>query len=514
MDNNMATVIGKDVIESLTISMYDDCKFIYREYIQNSADQIDKAINEHLIKEGQGEIYIQIDSKSKTICIEDNATGIAQNQVLPILKNIAQSTKQRGVDKGFRGIGRLGGLAYCDRLVFETSFKGEPVKSILTWNATLLKKTINNRANKEHASDVIDLVTEYTSLPSDIDEHYFKVSLIGVTNAELLNVYEIKKYLSMVAPVPFQRKFIYCSKIYEELVADGIKIDEYKIVLNEEQIYKAYVTKIYDIEDKAPTDEIKDIKFFKEKDDDGNWLYWGWYGISSFKGILKKINTARGIRLRKANIQVGDEDTLVRLHREDRGNNYFIGEIHAFHRDLIPNARRDYFTENDTYGLFEKKLKSFFHSVLYKLYHYASDANSAAKKIEEYHNFQQEIIDKSERGFTDNKEKEEYRIKLENKRIEAQKAEIKIKKIAETADADLQSPINTFIEKAFANKNVVVDQSSNILVPSKTKFRTDSLSKLSKEQRKFLSDIFGIIKNVLPSDLAEELIKKIEENYK
>ena len=36
--------IGKDVIESLTFSMYEDSRFIFREYIQNSADQIDKAV--------------------------------------------------------------------------------------------------------------------------------------------------------------------------------------------------------------------------------------------------------------------------------------------------------------------------------------------------------------------------------------------------------------------------------------------------------------------------------------
>ena len=37
--------IGKDVIESLTLGMYEDCRFIYREYIQNAADQVDKAID-------------------------------------------------------------------------------------------------------------------------------------------------------------------------------------------------------------------------------------------------------------------------------------------------------------------------------------------------------------------------------------------------------------------------------------------------------------------------------------
>ena len=35
--------IGKNVIETLTSGMYD-ARFVYREYVQNSADQIDKAV--------------------------------------------------------------------------------------------------------------------------------------------------------------------------------------------------------------------------------------------------------------------------------------------------------------------------------------------------------------------------------------------------------------------------------------------------------------------------------------
>lgn len=49
--------IGKDVIESLTLGMYEDCRFIYREYIQNSADQVDKAIAEELMAPGEDEKY-------------------------------------------------------------------------------------------------------------------------------------------------------------------------------------------------------------------------------------------------------------------------------------------------------------------------------------------------------------------------------------------------------------------------------------------------------------------------
>jgi len=225
MAKSQATVIGKDVIESLTTSMYDDSKFIFREYIQNSADQIDKALKEGLLSEQQGEIHIQIDVEERQIMIEDNATGIASGDVLQILKNIAQSTKKRGVDKGFRGIGRLGGMAYCDQLIFETSYNGEAVKSIMIWDAVKLRKIINNRNEKEQAADVIDAVTSLETSPEGADAHYFKVILKGVSHDELLDVPEVRRYLSMVAPVPCLSRFFYRLKIIDELAADQIQLD-------------------------------------------------------------------------------------------------------------------------------------------------------------------------------------------------------------------------------------------------------------------------------------------------
>ena len=184
--------IGKDVIESLTLGMYEDCRFIYREYIQNSADQVDKAVAEGLINAGEDEIHITINPKERCIVIEDNATGISSDKVIPILRNIAHSTKKRGEDKGFRGIGRLGGLGYCSKLIFETTFAGEEVKSIMTWDADLLKQIINDRDNSEEAVDVLARVTDTIHKKEAADKHYFKVILENVTSDELLNVERVK----------------------------------------------------------------------------------------------------------------------------------------------------------------------------------------------------------------------------------------------------------------------------------------------------------------------------------
>ena len=42
-------VIGKNILENLTTGMYYDSKVIYREYIQNACDQIDKAEKQGLL---------------------------------------------------------------------------------------------------------------------------------------------------------------------------------------------------------------------------------------------------------------------------------------------------------------------------------------------------------------------------------------------------------------------------------------------------------------------------------
>lgn len=43
-------IIGKNVIENLTLGMYENSLMIYREYIQNAADSIDNAINLGILK--------------------------------------------------------------------------------------------------------------------------------------------------------------------------------------------------------------------------------------------------------------------------------------------------------------------------------------------------------------------------------------------------------------------------------------------------------------------------------
>lgn len=507
------TIIGKDVIESLTLGMYEDSRFIYREYIQNAADQIDKAVRLGLIEKMVGEIHITINRQERSISIEDNATGIEASKVDEILKNIAQSTKERGVDKGFRGIGRLGGLGYCQTLIFETSFKGEALKSIMTWDAKLLKEIINNRSNKEEAAEVIDKVTTLSTTDEDIQKHYFRVTLFNVTNDVLLDKKDIEIYLSMVAPVPYDKGFILKQKIYDQLKKENLFIDEYKIFINTNQLFKQYTTTIYkDCNGKKERtgDEIFDIHFFRDHTPSGELLYWGWYGVSLFDGVIDDINIGKGIRLRKGNIQIGSKHTLLKLFRDtQRGNYYFFGEVHAFSHDLIPNARRDYFLENSFCHMFEKKLQSLFHSELHQLYYDASKIRNANKRVKEFNTLVDEC-DKKE--FINKKDKEEFVRHFENKKKEATKAKKDLERIrAKFVEGD--TAVKKIYEKV-VDTHEIVPEVMELPEQDLGSYRVNKLSKLSKEKKVFLAKIYEIIDNVLDKKTAEVLMERIEEELK
>ena len=43
----MTIVVGKNVLESLTTGMYSDNRIVYREYIKNASDSIDRGPRRH-----------------------------------------------------------------------------------------------------------------------------------------------------------------------------------------------------------------------------------------------------------------------------------------------------------------------------------------------------------------------------------------------------------------------------------------------------------------------------------
>ena len=511
------TKIGKDVIESLTLAMYDDPKFIYREYIQNSADQIDIAFDSGVIKSKEEcKIEIKIDKIERNISISDNGTGVPNEKVLSVLKSIAQGVKDRTKQKGFRGIGRLGGLAYCDRLIFETSYSGENLKSILIWNAKELRQIINDRTKKEDASAVIDAITSLHTESEDSEKRYFRVILENVTNDNLLNQDEIFDYLSMVAPVPYKKGFLFQKKIYEKATEYNQAIDEYNLYLNNNQVFKEYTTSIYDGEkhNKKRIDEIFDIEFFEIKDKNSMLLCWGWYSVSKLKQQMPDVNIAKGIRLRKGNIQIGDENRLSELFvinnvQDKRFSFYFFGEVHTLSSELIPNARRDYFLENNAFTEFEKYIRIEFKNL--KDYCYlSSNIRSEERKIEKLSSFTEEYKKKAEQGFTKPKEQEEYEDRFKQIKEDAEKAKDKIEKFKDKfTDNETKSKIVNKLTSDISqiSNDAEIKEISN----QKAKLLTDNLQRLNRNDRKLVGKVLSIIDNILPKELSDNVKQKIIE---
>lgn len=543
-------IIGKNVIENLTLGMYENSLMIYREYIQNAADSIDNAINLGILKKGTdknnitsdaketAQIDIYIDQKKRNISIHDNALGIPKDKFFNILSSIADSEKDKTSNKGFRGIGRLAGLAYCKKLIFTSSYTGENKKSIMIWDGELLKNILNDTQNRISASDLVDKVIDYKTEECDVNKHFFEVTLndISTENNELLDINNVYDYLSFVAPVPYVKSFIYRSKIYDFVNKHNLKLDEYIILVNGQQLFKPYKTHL--LSKGKAYDEIKDIEFNEIHSKSNILLGWMWFAVIKFEKNIPKENKMRSIRLRKENILIGNETTLSKFFKETRGINYFIGELFVIDKDLIPNARRDYFNINETLREFENILNEKLSKDPYSLYHYANDVKLLFRKQYDIKEKENEFKLKIQEGKFLNKNDEEKAqqelkteldnlseitnniCKLENKsaknplynkvfniiKEDFQKKDIETN-TPEIAQQNVIKTTSTPIKKN--NTNTIQEKSIK-----KKKYKAQELSKYNKREQKLITRIYSKIKELLPKDMAEDLIDKIQEDLK
>ncbi|ADL12193.1 ATP-binding protein [Acetohalobium arabaticum] len=386
-------IIGKHTLESLTAGMYSDAKVIYREYIQNSVDAIDEAINSGITDKCEAKIDIEINKNNSKITIKDNGTGISSKNAVKKLLDIGNSTKNPESTIGFRGIGRLAGLSYCQKLKFVTSYKGEDKKTIVSFDANKLEKLlIPGEYTDYDLLTVIKEVTKSKKHNEKTDKHYFKVILEEVNNIDhILDYNRIKNYLSQVAPIPFdEQKFPWAKDIKNKLDLKGILLDEYNVILSDgnkkEKLFKLNSNEfVADIRKKI-SDNIKDVEIKFIEDDFNNLIAFLWYTKSNFYGTMVD-RKKKGIRLRKGNIQIGDRSTLNKIFKEDRFNGWFQGEVHVFNENLIPNARRDDFEKNLDYTQLISQLKEIGNSLSKDIRKMSKERNNLKKKKQLYKKF-------------------------------------------------------------------------------------------------------------------------------
>jgi molecular chaperone HtpG len=348
-------VIGRQVLDIITSGMYDDPLMVYREYIQNAVDSIDLGIEKQILDSDEGEISIDISGFNRSVRIQDNGIGIPNSEAKAVLINLGSSPKEGLNLRGFRGIGRLGGLAYCDLLRFETRSGAQEEVAVVEWYKKYLDEQLKGARGEATLIEAIKKVARgYLRPPQKEDpKHFLRVEMTNVQkfhSDSLMDIERVGEYLSQVAPVSYNpSKFSFANKLNEHF--SRIKdFRTYEIYLNGEQVFRPYEDGVTISNDRK--DRIKDVECFEFLDNKGSSLALGWYAKTNFMASLPSQVSMRGIRVRQGNMEIGDEYFLADMYTERRFATWNIGEIHIWNHNLKPNSRRDGFEQTENYERF------------------------------------------------------------------------------------------------------------------------------------------------------------------
>lgn len=515
-------VAGKFLLEILTRGMYSNPMHIYREYIQNASDSLDKAIAVGVLNANEAEIHISIDSQEQNIVIRDNGIGIPYNAVRVKLLNIGASDKDGITERGFRGIGRLGGLAYAKKVQFITSAIGDTVKTAMTCDCVHMQRLLQ-KSNSETA-DVMEMfkaISVFEEQEETADKHYFEVRLLGVSEESgLLNEDDVIRYLAETAPVDFDSQLLAQSgKIRDYFTEKGFPITCYKILHGERRkpIYKLYSRSMSTGIRKRSKDHdlVRDVEFMYQDASDGKPLYIGWMAITDFSGIISD-EAVQGIRFRKGNILVGNGTTFAKFFPSEghNANRMFAGEIHVLHDDLIPNSQRDDFEPSAMYTEMKKLLSGWAGDINRKYRRGTSEATSALRKLQKLNEEQRELGENIDSGaITSDVKREQLVAQLDRITRSREEEQKKVRKAVERGafDDERKERVKTILSQTEAAAQSVPDISRKIVgADYATKF--DLPSSYSRAERKLYQRIIEIIDAYFADDskTAEGLREKIK----
>ena len=497
--------VGKFTLESLTTGMYSDPRIVYREYIQNSVDSIENAVSAGIVTTEDAYIKIYIDAENGTISIVDNGAGVSEAEASDVLLSIGKSTKRQENNRGFRGIGRLGGLSYCERLSFITSYMGETSATKIVFDCRLLKELLSPDHEEElNLQAVVERITTVTVFDEEADSHYFCVDMADVDmSSELLDIDDIKQYISETAPVPYdEKRFVVASEIKRFLESNKFKLTEFNIYAgfdddHLEKVYKPNRYRFKSDRNQRTDDIIEEVVTFSVDLDVKNALL-GWYGRCNWNGTLSD-KTLLGMRMRLGNILIGNRRTMDVMFKDPRFNGWVQGEIFVNTQGLIPNARRDDFEQNDVYYEMIDKLITDVGDVIIREIREASKIrnNPDARLLREVTRVTERVNNMVEGGLYSQKDREQ----LSNELKEAQK---KLSRVSQKLPEIAEQKKNVINKLASVQEKV--DTTTNF------KINSEITSEIDKKQKKILRLVFETLSEYLTREMVEIIYKGIIEN--
>ncbi|MEO5375343.1 MAG: ATP-binding protein [Alphaproteobacteria bacterium] len=505
-------IIGARILDVLTTGMYPDALDALREYVQNSYDAIRRAERAEILKPNFGEVTVSIDTEKRQVSIWDNGIGIPAAEARSALLSIGASKKKIGDDAGFRGIGRLAGLAYCDRLVFSTAYKDEPHYTDLAFDAAGIRKSIaatSRSAENETAAELLTRLTTHRVVDRKPGLPFFEVKLIGIDQkaCPFLDTDKVRTYLRQVAPVEFNlQAFVYGHSKINPFLEQHDARRTVNVTLNingsRETIGKPYKT-YHEAGNKSGNRvEIVDIETAVDPSDPPRWIAW----LSTARDLRAVIvsDDVRGIRLRSNNIMVGDHRTFSRIFEKVqksyfRMNGYYSGEVHILDTDIIPNSRRDFFEDNEAWRKAETTLIEWARPLVRRVYRNSDERNRDVDLVELDAELVFEAVDKeATQGFAT----EAHRAKAIDK---VKTAEERIEKAmtSERTPEELES-LQRKKEEAEVRRKKLSEKPRSLI----------DESSLSREERKILRMVMDIVQKVGGDDVATRTAHEVNKKLR
>jgi hypothetical protein len=383
--------IGKDILGLLSTAMYVEPLSIVREYVQNAADSIDVAYDSNILASRKpGKIEIRTDSEARSLVVRDNGVGIERRNVEEILVAFGLSGKRGTSARGFRGVGRLGGLGFAQRVVFRTRFVGEPSVSEVAWDCRALRAILLDNGERSDLADVVHRVVSVRKLPDDgAPEHFFEVELerlARVRNDRLLNPIAIVDYLRQVAPLPLSPSLLF-NKAMSDFVEEFVPRRRIDICVNDsDPLTRPHRTQF--VVSGTKQDKFSEVEQIKIHGIDGGLAAIGWILHHSYLGALKASTSIRGLRARVGDIQIGDDSIFAQAFPEPRFNTWVVGELHILDRGIIPNGRRDDFETTAAYSHLLSRLLPLGRA----LAHRCRSSSMERTRLRQFETYEQEVL--------------------------------------------------------------------------------------------------------------------------
>jgi molecular chaperone HtpG len=491
--------------------MYTNPLDTVREYVQNAFDSIRMAERQGAIKPKQGRAEVLLDPSSRSLTISDNGIGVKQSEVLDRLLDVGMSTKEFAQSAGFRGIGRLAGIAYCSRLTFTAHAPGEPEETTVLHDCAALRKSMRpSQQSGDEMQAVLERCTDLDTAPAREKGGYFRARMEDIHSQEaaFLDVGRLTRYLEETAPVAFDlQRFGLASDIYRWLKERGIPIPEITLVIrnggNNYEVLKPYNNGPHKTARENIPISLNNVRCFPDAAGPES-MFWGWYALTDLPGAFAD-PAVSGLRARKDNIGLGETEVMRQAFREvsisnERFNNYFMGEIHVLNANAIPNARRDGFEETDAWLAIRRKLVDFARERSQEV-RKASDSRSVSieKLTVPTARLVTEVEKKTKLGLASENERNALRKQLEKHRTRLSTAE---QPTRNESDQKALRLARENVDRALHSLDAAAGPTGRRLSPS-----------LGRKESKLLNDVLALLYEVLDEASFDKARKAIIDKY-